>query len=121
MPGIITSHLRVHNAIQFYESFSEAAPTRYFYYIAKPDPYANTFQLTGTVKLSTGSNTVTGQGTLFTTELEVGDIVGVTGQANTLRVHSITSAQTFVSVFKPTSNEVVGARSEEHTSELQSH
>ena len=109
MPGIITSHLRTHNAIQFYESFSEAAPTRYFYYIAKPDPYANTFQLTGTVKLSTGSNTVTGQGTLFTTELEVGDIVGVTGQANTLRVHSITNAQTFVSVFKPTSNEVLGA------------
>lgn len=66
-------------------------------------------KLTGTVKLSTGSNNVIGQGTSFTTQLQVGDIVRVTGQANTLRVHSITGAQTFVSAFRPASNQVTGA------------
>jgi hypothetical protein len=33
--GLITSHFRIHNAIQFFESFSETAPTRYYFYIAK--------------------------------------------------------------------------------------
>lgn len=33
--GIITSHFRIHNAMQFAESFSEESPTRYYFYIAK--------------------------------------------------------------------------------------
>jgi hypothetical protein len=33
--GIITSHFRIHNAMQFAESFGEASPTRYYFYIAK--------------------------------------------------------------------------------------
>lgn len=66
-------------------------------------------KLTGTVKLFTTTNTVFGQGTDFTNQLSVGDIVRVTGQANTLRVHSITSAQTFVTAIRPTSNQLTGA------------
>jgi hypothetical protein len=58
-------------------------------------------KLTGTVKLSSGSNTVIGQGTSFTEQLNVGDIVRVKGSANTLRVHSISSAQTFISAIRP--------------------
>jgi hypothetical protein len=58
-------------------------------------------KLTGTVKLSSSSNTVVGQGTAFTDQLSVGDIVRVNGSANTLRVHSITSAQTFISAIRP--------------------
>jgi hypothetical protein len=39
--GLITSHFRVHNAIQFFESFSETAPTRYYFYIAKSFAWNN--------------------------------------------------------------------------------
>jgi hypothetical protein len=66
-------------------------------------------KLVGTVKLSTGSNTVVGQGTVFNLQLAVGDIVRVKGQANTLRVHSITTAQSFVTAIRPTSNQLTGA------------
>ena len=66
-------------------------------------------KLVGTVKLSTGSNTVVGQGTVFNLQLAVGDIVRVKGQANTLRVHSITTAQSFVTAIRPTSNQPTGA------------
>ena len=66
-------------------------------------------KLTGTVKLSTSSNTIYGQGTSFVNQLAVGDIIRVKGSANTLRVHSITSAQTFVSAIRPTTNITVGA------------
>lgn len=109
MPGIITRHFRLHNAIQFLESFSETVPTRYYYYIAKNTPFANTVQLTGTVKFSSSSNTFVGQGTYFTTELSVGDTVHVTGLTSNFRVHSIPTAQTFVSVSKPASSNTIGA------------
>ena len=66
-------------------------------------------KLTGTVKLSSGSNTVVGQGTTFTQQLKVGDIVRVKGSANTLRVHSISSAQTFISAIRPLVNISTGA------------
>ena len=39
--GLITSHFRIHNAIQFFESFSETAPTRYYFYIAKSFAWNN--------------------------------------------------------------------------------
>lgn len=109
MPGIVTRHFRLHNAIQFLESFSESAPTQYYYYIGRNIPYANTVQLTGTVKFTNGSNTFVGQGTYFTTELNVGDNVYLTGQASTFRVHSIPTAQTFVSVSQPSSSNTTGA------------
>jgi len=109
MPGIITRHFRQHNAIQFAESFSESAPTRYYYYIAKNTSYANTIQITGTVKYNSGSNTVVGQGTLFTTELSVGDRIGVTGLATQLRVHSISTSQTFITAIRPATSNTAGA------------
>jgi hypothetical protein len=66
-------------------------------------------KLTGTVKITSGSNTVVGQGTSFTEQLSVGDLVRVKGSANTLRVHSITNAQTFVSAISATTTITVGA------------
>lgn len=39
--GIITSHFRIHNAMQFAESFGETFPTRYYFYIAKSYEWAN--------------------------------------------------------------------------------
>jgi hypothetical protein len=39
--GIITSHFRIHNAMQFAESFGETAPTRYYFYIAKSFAWNN--------------------------------------------------------------------------------
>jgi hypothetical protein len=66
-------------------------------------------KLTGTVKLSLSSNTVVGQGTNFTSQLSVGSIVRVKGSANTLRVHSISSAQTFISAQRPLVNITIGA------------
>jgi hypothetical protein len=65
-------------------------------------------KLTGTVATSTVSNTITGNGTSFTTQLKVGDIVRIAGAANTARVHSITNATSFISTFTPFQN-VVGA------------
>jgi hypothetical protein len=59
-------------------------------------------KLTGTVATSTVSNTVTGTGTNFTSQLTVGDIVRIFGVANTARVHSITNATSFISVHTPT-------------------
>ncbi len=68
-------------------------------------PGANTStvfrKLTGTVSVSSVSNTVTGSGTNFTTQLQVGDIVRIYGVANTARVHSITNATSFISAFTP--------------------
>ena len=66
-------------------------------------------RITGTVKLSSSSNTVVGQGTNFTSQLAVGDIVRVRGSANTMRVHSIPTAQTFVSAIRPLVNITTGA------------
>ena len=39
MAAIITEHFRQHNAEQFFESFSEAAPTRYYLFIGKSTPF----------------------------------------------------------------------------------
>lgn len=61
-------------------------------------------KLTGTVSTSTVSNTITGSGTNFTSQLAVGDIVRIAGVANTARVHSITNATSFVSVHTPFQN-----------------
>jgi hypothetical protein len=66
-------------------------------------------KLIGTVKLASGSNTVVGQGTSFNDQLNVGDIIRVNGSANTLRVHSVISAQTFISAIAATTNITVGA------------
>ena len=56
-------------------------------------------KLTGTVKLTSGSLNVVGQGTNFINQLAIGDLVRVPGCANTLRVSTITTAQTFAAVF----------------------
>ena len=40
MPAIITSKFRFHNAEQFKESFSEAAPTNYYLFIGRPGEFA---------------------------------------------------------------------------------
>jgi hypothetical protein len=61
-------------------------------------------KLTGTVATSSVSNTVTGTGTNFVTQLKVGDIVRIFGVANTARVHSITNATSFVSAITPFQN-----------------
>jgi hypothetical protein len=56
-------------------------------------------KLTGTVKLTSGSLNVIGQGTSFITQLAIGDLVRVPGCANTLRVSTISTAQSFAAVF----------------------
>lgn len=42
MAAIITEHFRQHNAEQFFESFSEAAPTTYYLFIGKSSPFTST-------------------------------------------------------------------------------
>jgi len=56
-------------------------------------------KLTGTVKLQSGSLNVIGQGTDFINQLNIGDLVRVPGCANTLRVSTISTAQTFAAVY----------------------
>jgi hypothetical protein len=56
-------------------------------------------KLTGTVKLTSGSLNVIGRGTNFINQLAIGDLVRVPGCANTLRVSTISTAQTFAAVF----------------------
>jgi len=58
-------------------------------------------KLTGTLNVSSVSNTVTGVGTKFQTQLSVGNLVRVKGVANTLRVHSISTNTSFVAAFTP--------------------
>jgi hypothetical protein len=58
-------------------------------------------KLTGSITTSGASNTVTGSGTKFQTQLKVGDLVRVKGVANTMRVHFITSNTSFVSAITP--------------------
>jgi hypothetical protein len=53
-------------------------------------------KLTGTLNVSSVSNTVTGTGTKFQVQLSVGSLVRVKGVANTLRVHLINSNTSFV-------------------------
>ncbi len=42
MAAIITENFRLHNAEQFYESFSEASASAYYLFIGKPTPYSST-------------------------------------------------------------------------------
>ena len=58
-------------------------------------------KLTGVVSTSSVSNTITGTGTNFVSQLNVGDIVRIFGVANTARVHAITNATSFISTFTP--------------------
>ena len=109
MAALITRHFKIHNAIQFFESFSEAAPTRYYFFIAKPTPYANAIPITGTVKTTSSSNTIIGQGSLFDSQLAVGDRIGITGQSTVVRVHSIAGAQTIVVTPRPSDTITTGA------------
>jgi hypothetical protein len=109
MPGFVPRRFRVLQAQQFLEGFNEAAPTRYYFFIGKPQPYANAIPVTGTVKTTTSSNTIVGQGTYFTTELAVGDRIGITNQSTVVRVHSIPTAQTIVVTPKPSGANTTGA------------
>ena len=61
-------------------------------------------KLTGTFTTSSGSNTVTGSGTKFQTELKIGDIVRVFGVSNTARVHLVLSNTSFISAIRPTAS-----------------
>jgi hypothetical protein len=61
-------------------------------------------KLTGNVATSTSSNTITGTGTNFTAQLKVGDIVRISGVANTARVYFITNSTSFISTFTPFQN-----------------
>jgi hypothetical protein len=109
MPSLVPRRFRVLQAQQFIESLSEAAPTRYYFYIGKPQPYANAIPIRGTVKTTTTSNTIVGQGTYFTTDLAVGDRLGFTGQSTVVRVHSIPTAQTIVVTPRPSGANTIGA------------
>jgi hypothetical protein len=109
MTALITRHFKIHNAIQFFESFSETMPTRYYFFIGKPHAYANAIPLSGTVKTTSSSNTIVGQGTLFNSQLAVGDRIGITNQSTVVRVHSIVSAQTIVVTPRPSSTITAGA------------
>jgi hypothetical protein len=109
MTALITRHFKIHNAIQFFESFNEPQPTRYYFFIGKPHAYANATLLSGTVKTTSSSNTIVGQGTLFKSELAVGDRVSITGQSTTVRVHAIPTAQTIIVTPTPSATITVGA------------
>lgn len=109
MTTLVTRHFRTHNAIQFYESFNESSPSRYYFFIGKNYPYANATPITGQVKLSSTSNTVIGTGTVFNAELAAGDIVRVTGTSYNLRVHSILGAQSFISAVRPSTTVTTAA------------
>lgn len=109
MPGFVPRRFRVLQAGEFLEGLSETNPTQYYFFIGKPQPYANAVLITGTVKTSTGSNTIVGQGTYFTTELAVGDSIGITGQHQVVRVHSIPTAQTIVVTPRPVATNIAGA------------
>lgn len=41
MPALVTSHFRIHNAIQFFESFSESSPSIYYLFAGKSYAYTN--------------------------------------------------------------------------------
>ena len=118
MTVFVPRHFRIHNAIQFFESVSEANPTRYYFYIGKSFAYANAVPLTGTVKLTSTSNTIVGQGTYFnnSAEVKVGDRITVTGQyasGNTdphvMVVQQILTGQTMIVSPKPVSTITTGA------------
>ena len=70
---------------------------------------SNTYQLTGTVKTNSSSNTIIGQGTNFSGELVAGDRVGITAQGTVVRVHSISGAQTMIVTPRPSASITTGA------------
>jgi len=109
MAALITRHFKIHNAVQFFESFSETELTRYYFFIGKPTAYANAVPITGTVKTTSTSNTIVGRGTYFNSELAVGDRVGITDQSTVVRVHAIMSAQTIIVTPRPSATNIVGA------------
>ncbi len=109
MPGLVPRRFRVLQAQQFLEGLSESAPTHYYFFIGRPQPFANAIPITGTVKTTTSSNTIVGQGTYFTTELAVGDRIGITNQSTVVRVHSIPTAQTIVVTPRPSGANTTGA------------
>jgi hypothetical protein len=109
MPGLVPRRFRVLQADQFIEGLSESAPTRYYFFIGKPQPFVNAIPIIGTVKTTTSSNTIVGQGTYFTSELAVGDRIGITGQSTVVRVHSIPTAQTIVVTPRPSGSNTTGA------------
>ena len=41
MPSLVTSHFRIHNAMQFFESFSEAHPNIYYLFAGKSYAFTN--------------------------------------------------------------------------------
>lgn len=71
-------------------TLSDSATRTNYYIVARST--ANTNTLTGTVSVTSGSNTVTGSGTAFTTQINPGDIIRIanTGTTNFL-VSTITS------------------------------
>ena len=116
MTVFVPRHFKVEQAIQFVESVSEAVPTRYYFYIGKSFAYANAVPITGTVKVTSTSNTIVGQGTLFNAELAAGDRITVTGQyavGNTephvVRVHQILTGQTMIVTPRPVTTITTGA------------
>ena len=62
-------------------------------------------KLSGKLIFSTTSNTISGIGTTFQSQLSNDLLVRVAGQANTLRVHSVLSDTSFVSAFRPLNNQ----------------
>lgn len=72
-------------------ALSSAAIKDRFYVVAKGS--ANTSTLTGTVSVTSGSNTVTGSGTSFTTQVNAGDLIRISNTGTTQYVVSeVTSA-----------------------------
>jgi hypothetical protein len=65
--------------------------------------------LTGTVSTSLGSPTVTGTGTNFTNELEVGDTIRITDTSEVLVVLSITSNTVLTATTNSANNELSSA------------
>lgn len=109
MPGLVPRRFRVFQASQFFESFSEASPTRYYFYIGKVSDYANAIPIRGTVKTTPTSNIIVGHSTYFTTDLAVGDRLGITGQSQVVHVHAIPTAQTIVVTPRPSGSNTIGA------------
>jgi hypothetical protein len=116
MTVFVPRHFKIHQAIQFVESVSEAAPTRYYFYIGKSFATANAIQITGTVKTTSTSNTIVGQGTYFNAELAVGDRISITGQYDVgytdpyvVTVSQILSGQTMIVTPRPISSITTGA------------
>ena len=118
MVAFTPRHFRIHNATQLFESVSEANPTRYYFFIGKSFAFANAVPIRGTVKTTSTSNTIVGQGTYFNDqrEIKVGDRITVTGQyasgnsnPHIMRVHQVLTGQTMIVTPRPVSTITSGA------------